>query len=34
LRPANKELRKSLGLEDADIVAVFAETRLRKDNFR
>ena len=34
LRPASKELRKSLSLEDADTVAVFAETRLRKDNFR
>lgn len=34
LRPASAELRKSLGLESADTVAVFAETRLRKDNFR
>jgi hydroxyacylglutathione hydrolase len=33
LRPASKELRHSLGLEDADIVAVFAETRARKDKF-
>jgi hydroxyacylglutathione hydrolase len=33
LRPASKELRHSLGLEDAEIVAVFAETRARKDKF-
>ncbi len=33
LRPESPELRKSLGMEDADVVAVFAETRLRKDKF-
>ena len=33
LRPASKEIRKSLGMEDADDVAVFGEIRKRKDNF-
>ncbi len=33
LRPASAELRKSLGMESADDVAVFGETRKRKDNF-
>lgn len=33
LRPASPELRKTLGLEGADDVEVFAETRRRKDNF-
>ena len=33
LRPTSAELRKSLGMESADVVAVFAETRHRKDNF-
>ncbi len=33
LRPSNKELRKSLALEDADDVTVFAEIRRRKDEF-
>src|SRR5262249_21747332 len=33
LRPDSAEIRKTLGLEGADDVAVFAETRRRKDNF-
>jgi hydroxyacylglutathione hydrolase len=33
LRPDSAEIRHSLGLEAADNVAVFAETRRRKDNF-
>lgn len=33
LRPDSAELRKSLGLESASDVDVFAETRRRKDNF-
>jgi hydroxyacylglutathione hydrolase len=33
LRPDNGELRKTLGMQNADVVAVFAETRLRKDKF-
>jgi len=33
LRPASAELRKSLALESADPVEVFAETRRRKDVF-
>jgi hydroxyacylglutathione hydrolase len=33
LRPASPELRRTLGLERADDVAVFAETRRRKDVF-
>jgi hydroxyacylglutathione hydrolase len=33
LRPDAPELRKTLGMERADTVAVFAETRRRKDNF-
>ncbi|HUJ47057.1 MAG TPA: hydroxyacylglutathione hydrolase [Rhizomicrobium sp.] len=33
LRPDSPEIRKTLGLEDADNVSVFAETRRRKDNF-
>ena len=33
LRPDSKELRATLGMEDADNVAVFAETRKRKDSF-
>jgi hydroxyacylglutathione hydrolase len=31
LRPASAELRKSLSMESADVVEVFAETRRRKD---
>ncbi|MBL8782404.1 MAG: hydroxyacylglutathione hydrolase, partial [Alphaproteobacteria bacterium] len=34
LRPTSAELRKSLGMEDADVVEVFAETRRRKDVFK
>jgi hydroxyacylglutathione hydrolase len=34
LRPASAELRKSLGMENADVVDVFAETRRRKDVFK
>ncbi len=34
LRPSNAELRKSLALESADVVEVFAETRRRKDAFK
>ena len=33
LRADSAEIRRSLGLEAADNVAVFAETRRRKDNF-
>lgn len=33
LRPESGDLRKSLALENADTVAVFAETRRRKDAF-
>jgi hydroxyacylglutathione hydrolase len=33
LRADSAEIRQSLGLESADNVAVFAETRRRKDNF-
>jgi hydroxyacylglutathione hydrolase len=33
LRPDSPEIRKTLGLEDADNVAVFAEIRRRKDSF-
>ena len=33
LRPDSPEIRKSLGMEDADTVAVFGEIRKRKDNF-
>jgi hydroxyacylglutathione hydrolase len=33
LRPASKELRQALNMPDADTVAVFAETRARKDKF-
>jgi hypothetical protein len=33
LRPDSKELRATLGMENADNVAVFAETRKRKDSF-
>jgi hydroxyacylglutathione hydrolase len=33
LRPASREIRKTLGLEGADDVAVFAEMRRRKDAF-
>jgi len=33
LRPNSPEIRKTLGLESADDVAVFAETRKRKDSF-
>ena len=32
-RPDSVLLRRTLGLEGADDVAVFAETRRRKDNF-
>jgi hydroxyacylglutathione hydrolase len=34
LRPDSADLRATLGMPDADNVAVFAETRHRKDNFR
>lgn len=34
LRPMSQNLRATLGLEGADDVAVFAETRKRKDSFR
>lgn len=33
LRPSSKELRKSLGMDNADDVTVFAEIRRRKDEF-
>jgi hydroxyacylglutathione hydrolase len=33
LRPDAPEIRKTLGMEDASDVEVFAETRRRKDNF-
>lgn len=33
LRPASAELQKSVGVGSSDLVAVFAETRRRKDNF-
>ena len=33
LRPNSPELRKTLGMESASDVEVFAETRRRKDNF-
>jgi hydroxyacylglutathione hydrolase len=33
LRPGSPEIRKTLGMEDADDVSVFAETRRRKDVF-
>lgn len=33
LRPDSPELQKVVGLEGSDLVAVFAETRKRKDNF-
>ncbi|HEY1961233.1 MAG TPA: hydroxyacylglutathione hydrolase [Rhizomicrobium sp.] len=33
LRPDSPEIRKTLGMEDADNVAVFGEIRRRKDNF-
>jgi hydroxyacylglutathione hydrolase len=33
LRPEDPAIRRRLGLEDADDVAVFAELRRRKDNF-
>ena len=33
LRPDSPEIRKTLGLESANDVAVFAETRKRKDSF-
>ena len=33
LRPDSAEIRKTLGLENADTVAVFAEMRKRKDSF-
>jgi hydroxyacylglutathione hydrolase len=32
-RPHSEGLRRTLGLESADDLAVFAETRKRKDNF-
>jgi hydroxyacylglutathione hydrolase len=34
LRPMSDDIRAQLGLQGADNVAVFAETRKRKDNFR
>ena len=33
LRPHSAELQRTLGLEGAPLVEVFAETRRRKDNF-
>jgi hydroxyacylglutathione hydrolase len=33
LRPDSPDLQRTLGLEGADLVTVFAETRKRKDNF-
>ena len=33
LRPDSVDLQRTLGLEGADLVTVFAETRKRKDNF-
>jgi hydroxyacylglutathione hydrolase len=33
MRPDSPEIRKNLGMTDADNVAVFAELRKRKDNF-
>src|ERR1700749_567508 len=33
LRPDSKEIRKSLGMDDADNVTVFAEIRRRKNSF-
>jgi hydroxyacylglutathione hydrolase len=33
LRPDSPEIRKSLGMEDADTVAAFGEIRARKDRF-
>ncbi|HVX90741.1 MAG TPA: hydroxyacylglutathione hydrolase C-terminal domain-containing protein [Candidatus Paceibacterota bacterium] len=33
LRPNSAEIRKTLGMETASDVDVFAETRRRKDNF-
>ena len=33
LRPDSAEIRKSLGIEQADAVAVFGEIRRRKDKF-
>ena len=33
LRPDSPEIRRTLGMEDADNVAVFAEMRKRKDKF-
>lgn len=33
LRPNSSDLKETLGMADADTVAVFAEVRLRKDNF-
>jgi hydroxyacylglutathione hydrolase len=33
LRPDSPEIRKNLGMENADDVSVFAEIRRRKDNF-
>ena len=34
LRPASAELRKTLGMETAGVVDIFAETRRRKDVFK
>ena len=33
LRPMSENLQETVGLSGADLVSVFAETRLRKDNF-
>ena len=33
LRPMSKNLQETVGLSGADLVSVFTETRLRKDNF-
>ncbi len=33
LRPMSRDVRETLGMPDAPLVDVFAETRLRKDNF-
>ena len=33
LRPDSPDLQATLGMQGADLVDVFAETRRRKDNF-
>jgi len=34
VRPMSENLQETIGLRGADLVAVFAETRIRKDNFK